>query len=206
MTVSKHLFLVLLLLVATQIPHYAQRGNAPRIRPLEPSEWTDVHREVLGARANGRVLNAIRTYIQHPELYRSFTAFSRYIEGPTSLSARDKELIVLRTVWRTRDEYSWAYHVPAARRAGLSEDEVARIPKGPDAAGWSAFDAALLRSADELHATQRISDATWKTLAERYNEKQLMDLIFTVGHRTVASMFHNSAGVELEQGIAGFPK
>ena len=102
MTVSKHLFLVFLLLIATQMPQHAQRGSVPRLSPLEPSEWTDVHRELLGARANGRVLNAIKTYIRHPELYRSFTAFSRYIEGPTSLSARDKELIVLRTVWRTR--------------------------------------------------------------------------------------------------------
>jgi 4-carboxymuconolactone decarboxylase len=206
MNISKRLSLVCLLLVATQTPQHAQRGNAPRLSPLESSQWTDAQRDVLGARANGTLLNAIKTYIRHPELYRSFTAFSRYIEGPTSLSARDKELIVLRTVWRTRDEYSWAYHVPAGKRAGLSEDEIARITKGPDAAGWSAFDAALLRSADELHTAQRISDATWKTLAERYDDKQLMDLIFTVGHRTVASMFHNSAGVELEPGITGFPK
>jgi alkylhydroperoxidase family enzyme len=206
MTLSKRLFFVFLLVVAAQIPQQAQRGNVPRLSPLEPSEWTDVHRELLGDRAKGRVLNAIKTYIRHPDLYRAFTAFSRYIEGPTSLSARDKELIVLRTVWRTRDEYSWAYHVPGGKRAGLSDEEIARITTGPDAAGWNAFDAALLRSADELHTAQRISDATWKTLAGRYDEKQLMDLIFTVGHRTVASMFHNSAGVELEPGIAGFPK
>jgi 4-carboxymuconolactone decarboxylase len=206
MTFSKRLVLLVLLLIATQMTPHAQRTNTPRLTPLEAPQWTGVHRELLGPRANGPVLNAVKTYIRHPELYRSFTAFSKYIEGPTSLSARDKELIVLRTVWLTRDEYSWAYHVPAAKRAGLSEDEIARITKGPDVSGWSAFDAALLRSADELHTAQRISDETWQTLAERYDEKQLMDLIFTVGHRTVASMFHNSAGVELEPGITGFPK
>jgi alkylhydroperoxidase/carboxymuconolactone decarboxylase family protein YurZ len=168
----RRLVLILLLLVVAQVPHSAQRV-APRIRPVESSEWTDVQRELLGARAqNGQVLNAVKTYIRHPELYRNFGAFSRYIEGNAStLAVREKEIIVLRTVWLTRDEYSWAYHVPAGKRAGLTDEEILRITKGADAQGWSAFDAALLQAADELHADQFIKDATWKALAGRYNER-----------------------------------
>ena len=38
------------------------------------------------------------------------------------------------------------------------------------------------------------------------NDRQLMDLTFTVGQYTMLSMFLNSAGVQQEEAIAGLPK
>ena len=43
-------------------------------------------------------------------------------------------------------------------------------------------------------------------VAKRYNDRQLMDLTFTVGQYTMLSMFLNSAGVQQEEAIAGLPK
>ncbi len=74
-----------------------------------------------------------------------------------------------------------------------------------DAKGWSAFDATLLRAADELHAGRFIQDATWKALAGRYDVSQPLEVVFTVGNYTVLAMFHNSVGLPLEDGIKGLP-
>jgi len=63
-----------------------------------------------------------------------------------------------------------------------------------------------LRAADELHRDQFITDTTWTALAKTYNERQLMDAIFTVGQYTMVSMFLNSAGVQREPGVVGVPK
>ncbi|HEX4868666.1 MAG TPA: hypothetical protein VFV32_13735 [Acidimicrobiales bacterium] len=41
-------------------------------------------------------------------------------------------------------------HERIARQVGLGDDEIARIAEGPDAAGWSPLEAALLRAPDEL--------------------------------------------------------
>jgi 4-carboxymuconolactone decarboxylase len=133
--------------------------------------------------------------------------FTRYILGATStLPPRDRELLILRTSALSRADYDWGHHVPAAKRAGLTDDEIARIAKGPEAGRWSAFDATLLRAADELHRDQFITDTTWTALAKTYNERQLMDAIFTVGQYTMVSMFLNSAGVQREPGVVGVPK
>src|ERR1700693_2717884 len=105
-----------------------------------------------------------------------------------------------------RADCDWDHHIARAKQAGLTDEEIQRIPKGPDARGWSRFDALLLRAADELHADQFIKDTTWKGLADRYNELQLMDTVFTVGQYTMVSMFLNSAGVQLEPVFAGLPK
>jgi 4-carboxymuconolactone decarboxylase len=92
-----------------------------------------------------------------------------------------------------------------ARRAGLTDQEILRIIKGPAAEGWSAFEATLLQAVDELYKDTFIGDATWNTLAKHYSEEQLMDLVFTVGQYNLVSMALNSFGVQLDEDATGFP-
>jgi hypothetical protein len=90
------------------------------------------------------------------------------------------------------------------KKAGLTDEEIARIKEGPDAKGWASFDATLLRAADELHTDSVVSDQTWAALSERYNTEQLMDTVFAVGQYTLVSMSLNSFKVQLDKGVKGF--
>jgi alkylhydroperoxidase family enzyme len=195
---------LLLVTVQAQTPQVRR----PRIPPVEPSEWTAEQRAVLGDRARrGNTVNSYKICLHNPELCRTWMTFAGYVEGSSSsLPARERELLILRTAWRCRDNYVWSPHAANGIRAGLSEADLDRITKGPEAAGWNAFDAALLRAADELHDNQFISDATWATLADPYNNKQLLDAIFAVGEYTMVAMYLNSAGAALEPGWTGLPK
>ena len=89
--------------------------------------------------------------------------------------------------------------------AGLTDDEIERITRGPDAQGWSEPDRLLLRATDELLDACFLSDETWRALAQHYDVRQLMDLLFTVGQYNLVSMALNSLGVQLEAVAAGFP-
>ena len=200
--------IILVLVVLAQAHDRAQRVSKARIPPLPTSEWTDTHRAILGSMAQGeRTIDVFKTCLQNLDLCRAWMPFTQYILGATSgVPRREKELLILRTSWLCRADYDWAHHVPSAKRAGLSDEEIARIAKGPLAKGWTPFDALVLQAADELHGDQHITDPTWKALAERYNERQLMDLVFTVGQYTMVSMFLNSAGVQLEAGMTGLPR
>lgn len=208
MTNAKRLCAVVLLLVTVQAQNRAQLVRPPRILPVEPPQWTDEHRAILGSRArSGQTVNSFKICLRNPELCRNWLPFSSYIEGNTSsLAPREREMLILRTAWLCRDSYVWSPHAASGARAGLSPDELDRITKGPEAKGWNAFDAALLRAADELHNDQFVGDATWRTLAERYNDKQLLDTLFTVGDYTMVAMYLNSVGAPLETGWTGLPK
>jgi hypothetical protein len=46
---------------------------------------------------------------------------------------------------------------------------------------WNAEDVALVRMVDELHETSQVPDEAWRLLAERWNEAQLIELLFLVG-------------------------
>src|SRR5204863_2055100 len=77
---------------------------------------------------------------------------------------------------------------------GLTRTDVARAGGVPDARGYSDFDGALLRAADELHAQSFVSDATWAALAARYDRHQLMDAVFTVAHYSMWGMTLTTIG------------
>jgi 4-carboxymuconolactone decarboxylase len=199
---------LLTVVILAQASSHAQSAGRARILPLPVSEWTDAHRQALGSMAQGdRTIDVFKTCLRNLELCRSWMPFAQYVLGTTNtVPRRERELVILRTSWDCQADYDWAHHVPAAQRAGLSDDEILRISKGPTAPGWSAFDATLLKATDELHANQRISDETWKALTARYNDQQVMDFVFTVGQYTMVSMFLNAAEVQLEPGLKGLPR
>jgi alkylhydroperoxidase family enzyme len=189
--------------------------DGPRIRPLPPEEWPAAMREALAAlrppearhpfptRGGDRPkgLNVLGTLARHPALARAFHTFNGHVLFATTLSVRQRELLVLRVAAVRQAEYEWAQHVVLGRDAGLEEDEIARIADGPDAPGWSAFDGALLRAVDELIGEAAIADATWEVLARELDEQQLMDLVFTVGAYDLLAMAFRSFRVELDDDL-----
>jgi alkylhydroperoxidase family enzyme len=182
------------------------RLTHPRIPPLPLSEWnTDVQEMMATLERDGKVFNIFSTLARHPALLRRWLVFGNHVLGKSTLPARERELAILRTGWLCRAEYEWGHHVAIGKEAGVSVDEIKRVTLGASAPGWAPLEAALLRAVDELHADSFISDATWKTLAQRYNDQQLIDLIFTVGQYKLVCMALNSLGVQLEEGYERLP-
>ena len=181
------------------------RPTTPRIDPADTQSLEGEARDLLNAVSLGPAVNIFRTLANHPKLFKRWLVFANHILFKSTLPARDRELVILRTGWRCRAEYEWGQHVIIGRATGLTDEELRRLTLGPDGPGWDPFDATLLRAADELHDDQVVSDATWRALGERYSEEQLMDLVFTIGQYTLVSMALNSFGVQLDPGVEGFP-
>jgi 4-carboxymuconolactone decarboxylase len=182
------------------------RPSEPRIPPVaDPAALTPEARDLLAATSIGPAVNIFRTLAQYPKLMKRWLVFANHVLFKSTLPPRDRELVILRTGWLCRAEYEWGQHVLIGKSVGIRDEEIERISVGPDAPGWSSFDAALLRAADELHADYGMHDDTWNLLAERYSTEQLMDLVFAIGQYTLVSMALNAFGVELDPGVGGFP-
>jgi alkylhydroperoxidase family enzyme len=179
----------------------------PRITPLPQEQWSGEVRELMsGLERDGRIFNIFATLARHPALLRRWLVFGNHVLGKSTLPPRERELAILRMGWLCRAEYEWGHHVAMGKEAGVTDLEIRRISKGAGASGWSPFEAALLNAVDELHADSFISDATWQSLAQRYNEQQLLDLVFTAGQYKLVCMALNSVGVQLEEGYERFPE
>jgi 4-carboxymuconolactone decarboxylase len=147
--------------------------------------------------------NILAVYAWHPELIRGWMPFSNHLRNST-LPSRTRELVILRTAWLRQGEYQWAQHTRLGRLAGLSDSEIAAVRKGAEDSSWDAFDAAVLRAADEICLDRNVSDATWRELEARLDRKQLMDLVFTAGTYDMHCMAFHTFGLQLDPGMQGF--
>jgi 4-carboxymuconolactone decarboxylase len=176
------------------------RLEKPRIEPLPESEWSDEVRELLPKSPDGktRPLNIFTTLVRHPKLFKRWQVFGNHVLAKSTLPARERELVILRTGHLCRSGYEFHQHTRIGLASGLTRDDIAKLQR--DASEWSGTDAALIRAADELHADQMISDATWKELSQTWNQQQLIDLVFAIGQYTLVSMALNTFGVQIEEG------
>ncbi len=184
----------------------AQPVRPLRISPVPAGERTGRVRELLDLAqiVPGTDANIFATLVRAPGLFRRWLPFGgKLLAG--KLPARDREILILRTGWNCRAEYEWAQHARIALDCGLAAEEIDRIALDPVDDEWSGFDACLLRAADELHLRFTVSDATWAELAEEYDIEQLVELPMLVGHYHLVAMSLNTLGVELDDGLQGFP-
>ncbi|SON60772.1 hypothetical protein MSIMFI_02273 [Mycobacterium simulans] len=176
-----------------------------RLPPLPADQWDEaVQRSLAGMlsaeRRNPRDAgNALSTFVHHPALAKAFLGFNIHLLFASTLSPRIRELTILRIAHRRDSAYEWTHHVALAKRAGLTDDEIAAVRQGPD--GWTAgdFERAVLTGVDELDQESQISDETWAALGERLDDRQRMDFVFTVGCYALLAMAFNTFGVEVEK-------
>ncbi len=173
-------------LAATYRPSNARHP----VSPLDPS--------------SPKGLNAMGVLAHHPELADAYNQLIRHALYFTTLTPRERELLVLRVAYIRGATYEWAQHVYQAGVAGLSPDAVALVRQGPDAPGWDPHERALLSAADELLADARIAEDTYAVLATTFDTQQMMDLVFTVGAYETFAMAMRTFDVELDDDLRGY--
>lgn len=190
-----------------------------RLVPLPPAQWPPEMGDALAAlrpagarhrlppRGGGRPkgLNVLGILAHHPALARAFHGFNGHVLFATSLTERQRELVVLRVAALRRAEYEWRQHAVLAGDAGIGPEELAAVAEGPGAALWQPPERALLRAVDELVSGAAVSEETYEALAGSLGTEQLMDLVFTVGAYDLLAMVFGTFEVELDDDLAQVP-
>ena len=172
-----------------------------RLAPLPADQWDDAVDHALAQtlpaerRNPAGAGNALATLVRHPKLTRAFLRFNGYLLYGSTLPPRLRELAILRVAHRRGCQYEWVHHVELAKRAGLTDDEITAVRSGEPV---DEFDRAVLDAVDELKEKSQLSDATWAALSQSLDERQRMDLVFTVGCYALLAMAFNTFGVEPE--------
>ena len=170
-----------------------------RVPPLPEDEWDDAVDHALSGmlppeRRNAEAAgNLLATLVRHPKLTRAFLRFNNHLLFSSTLPPRLRELAVLRVAHRHGSEYEWRHHVRMGRDAELTDDVIDGIQRGVASDG---LDQAILRAVDELQDKSAVSDETWTVLSEHLDERQRMDLVFTIGCYGALAMAINTFGVE----------
>lgn len=173
-----------------------------RVAPLLPEEWDDDVIKALTGFVSPALMEkreagtALGTMARNPRLTRSFLRFNGYLLFNSTLPADLRELAVLRVAHRRGCEYEWVHHVEMAQREGITLEDIELVQRGEAA---TEVGRAIITAVDELETDSNLSDATWAALSEHLDERQRMDLVFTIGCYGLLAMAFNTFGVVPEQ-------
>ncbi|BBX15634.1 carboxymuconolactone decarboxylase [Mycolicibacterium duvalii] len=152
--------------------------------PLPEEQWDDAMRDALSPllsedRRNSRDAgNVLATLLRHPDLTRGYLHFNAHLLLNSTLSPRIREVALLRAVHLRGCDYLWDHHIAIAERAGVTAADLDRIRAGDSS---DAVDRLVVATVDEIDRSHTLADDTWMRLREFFDERQILDLLFTVG-------------------------
>jgi alkylhydroperoxidase family enzyme len=182
------------------------RPTAPR---LEPISEISADLEPLLAQTvvrDGKPLNIFGVLAHHPKLLDRFNRLGGLLLTRGTVPAREREIVILRVGWRCRAIYEFGQHTLIGRQTGLTDGEIAALAGADDTHQWSDGDRALIALADDLCRDDCASDATWDALRGHWSDQQLVELVVVAGFYRLVSGFLNSMGVQLDDGVPGWPE
>jgi len=191
------------------------KDDEVRVVPLPPEQWPREMKDALAAMrppnprhpmpprdpSRPRGLNVLGLFAHHPELAQAYNTFNGHLLFATTLTPRQRELLVLRVAAVRDAAYEWRQHAVMAGDAGITPAEVEAVRSDPDAGDWSELERAMLHAVDELVADATVADGTWAALAAGLDTQQLLDLVFTVGAYDLLAMAFRSFGLPLDDDL-----
>lgn len=172
-----------------------------RLEPLKSSETTAPLRLLIVlVNRIGRLeaSNLFMLLLRNFRLFWRWLMFAKNLMPYGRIDRRDTELIILRVGWNCRCRYEWGQHVDIGLRAGLTAEDIARIPLGADAPGWAPRQIALMRACDEFHRERMVAESTWQALTQHYQARELIELLMLMGHYEMLAGVLNSTGLPLD--------
>ncbi|MFT7599414.1 MAG: alkylhydroperoxidase family enzyme [Acidimicrobiales bacterium] len=121
-------------------------------------------------------------FAQTPELMDHMVAgFGLFSSSERVLPAKLRELALARTGFAAGSQFVFSQHCKAARRVGVSDEQLEAVPSWTISEIFSPAERAVLAYTDELTlADGRVQDATFAALRQHLNEVEVIELSYAV--------------------------
>ena len=190
-------------LAITLMPAHSQ---TPRFKPLIESEMSEAQlkaaRDIASGprgRLNPDGPNAL--LLHSPDLMSRTQQVGAYLRYNSSLPLRLNEFAILITARQWNAQVEWIAHHPLALKAGLAPSVADDLAQGRRPSGMKEDEEIVYNFCKELHETRKVSDATFKAMADKFGERGVIDLIGVTGYYTMLAMVLNVAQQPLPGGV-----
>ncbi|MCZ2836712.1 carboxymuconolactone decarboxylase family protein [Modestobacter sp. VKM Ac-2985] len=147
--------------------------------------------DVLRARRGGQLSALDRLLLHSPAVAEGWSALLGALRTGTTLTADLTELVVLRVAVLNDAVFEWVAHEPAARRAGVTDAQLAALRTHDPAAApvFSAVQVAVLRFTDASSGQVDVPDAVFAAVRAHLDDRQVVELVTTVAGYAMVSRF-----------------
>lgn len=154
-------------------------------------------------------LNVVRALLQNPAIAAAQSHLAGALMASKTLNPRLRELVILRTGWRTKSEYEFCQHVGIARQLHMGNEEILGVRDPAHCNAFSEADRAVIAMADELNDSCEVSEKTWSVLERFFSPAELVELILVAGFWRMMAGFLKTARIPLDPidpSVTGWPE
>ncbi len=120
--------------------------------------------------------------LHSPPLDKPALELGNYFRYDSIVKSPEKELAII-TGAREKDcLYVWAAQVAAGRRSGLREEAIAVVKEKRDVSALEPHEAEIVTYVRQLFRSNRVDQATFDALKNRYGEPWLIEMTTVVGY------------------------
>jgi 4-carboxymuconolactone decarboxylase len=169
---------------------------APSRLPLVQTPDDPLVREQFAKLAAGRgILNLHRMMAYAPELMKASGDMAVAFRHEAMLPRALAEIVILRTAQVADCDYEWERHVPLARAAGVSEQQIAEVGRWPQTAVFNPKEKIALKYAEILAGGAPVDDQTFAELQQHLPAREIVALTMLVGFYVSTAIFIKALGV-----------
>jgi len=162
----------------------------------DESKVAEKTREILN---RGRVkMNVARMIANSDAAFYPFSMLGNSLLTRAKLDARLRELAILRTAKVSKSVYEWTQHVPIAKAAGVTNEQVEAIENWERAQCFSEVDRLVLKFTDEVARDVKGARATIVALQKHMGTTEIVELVMSIGFWGMVARLLETTEVDLE--------
>ena len=137
---------------------------------------------------HGAVRGPLGVLLRHPPTGRPLQQLASVLRYEGGLSDAAREAVILVVAAQRRDPFEWSSHEPIARRAGMSDEQLAALRNGDPVSFDDPVTQAACDAARAIMSRGDLDDAEYARAVDVLGEEQLVELTVLIGYYALLSM------------------
>jgi alkylhydroperoxidase family enzyme len=164
---------------------------------VDENKVSDKTREILGN--TPRKLNvALMIANASDPVFQNFSRLGNSLMTRGKLDKKLREIAILRNARVCNSLYEYTQHVPIAKAAGLSGEQIAGIDNWESAQCFNQVERLVLRLTDEVARSVKGTRETLEALKQHLGPGEIVELIMAIGFWGMVARVLETTEIELE--------
>jgi alkylhydroperoxidase family enzyme len=164
---------------------------------VDESKVSDKTREILGN--TPRKLNVARMIANASDaVFQNFSRLGNSLMTRGKLDQKLREIAILRNARVCKSLYEYTQHVPIAKAAGLSDQQIAAVDDWQGARCFNDLERLVLQLTDEVAGNIKGTHQTLEALKKHLGAGEIVELIMAIGFWGMVARVLETTEVELE--------
>ncbi len=143
-------------------------------------------------------MNIFRMMAHAETVMPRFVRMGNALLGKTELDPQLREMAIVRVGHLSQATYELHQHNALCRKLGMPEDKIEALAGKADAPVFSKLERMVLEFADTVVRDVRAPDAMFEALRKELGERQMVELVLTIGYYMMTCRFLENFGVDIE--------